>query len=80
MKRYTVKVECKGCKNEILVGFIVPKAWCDRNFESTCSACESEIRIEVKQGAMKRNILTRVQMLKHSEKLLTLLKERLSHA
>lgn len=74
MKRYTVKVLCKGCQNEITLGFIAPKAFCDRAFDATCSKCLSQLKIEIRQGQMKKQLMTRVQMVKHTDKLLKILK------
>ena len=76
MKRYTIQVLCKGCQHPIHLGFVAPKAFCERSFEAICDECESEIRIEIKQGDMKKQLLARCQMVKHTDKLLKLLKER----
>lgn len=78
MKRYKLIVPCKGCQNEIAVSFDAPKAFGDRSFPATCDGCESEIQVEVKQGLMKKHLLARCQMIKHSEKLMKILEARLN--
>lgn len=80
MKRYRITVPCKGCQNVIEIDFDAPAAWGDRSFPCKCDHCESDIEIQVKQGLMKKQLLARCQMKKHSEKLLTILGLEPGHA
>lgn len=80
MKLYTLKVLCRGCQAEIPTNFQARKSFCEVFYEAVCPECESQLEIQVAQGLMKKQILTRVRMVKHTEKLLGILESRRASA
>lgn len=80
MKEYTIAVECKGCQEKHTVKFTARPHFDPLYLPLECKHCLSELGICVKRGFFNRQVQAKVSLLKHTEKLLDIIKERRSSA
>lgn len=64
---------CKGCRHDFAVSFEQLPDWIQHKFLMDCPKCESKLEIQCKRAGNKFYI--RTKMIKHTDKLLSLLKE-----
>lgn len=80
MKKYEMKANCRGCRGELNIQFKAPLFFDPLTIAAKCHACGSSLAVHVKRGQLFKQVSTRVQMIKHTQKILDLLKEREAHA
>ena len=73
MKRYRTKILCRGCKGEQDMSFDARSKFEPIRSEIECTLCGSTLEVWVKQGMLKRQLLTKCNLLKHTQKLLDIL-------
>ena len=85
MRTYEAKVNCK-CGAEQKIRFTAKCYFKPRSSRMKCTACDSDIFVSIKQalvrhkGMWQQRLATHVKLIKHTEKLLNLLKEREANA
>ena len=79
-KLFHTKVQCRACKHEIEVKFEAPPHFDPIILPKECEQCGSELSVHVKRGLFKKQLLTKVNMVKVSEKFIDSLKDGPKHA
>lgn len=76
MKRFKLKVLCRGCSGEIIVEFDARPHFDPVILPYDCPHCNSELGVHVKRGMFASKLNTKVTMISHTQKLLDILKKR----
>lgn len=68
---------CKGCRHEFRIYFTENEYWREHKHKVQCPNCDSELEAQCQKDmiGVTGKIYTRTKMLKHTEKLLGMLKE-----
>ena len=74
MEFQTVTI-CRGCRHEFKVAFEDSEYWREHKHPVQCPSCESKLLLECQRDMIGMNgkVHTRTKLLKHTDKLLSLL-------
>lgn len=76
MKLYKTKVNCRGCQKGAVITFEEPSTMMASIIPFTCEKCGSELVAHVKRKWFQDKIDIKVNMVKHTQTLLNILKRR----
>jgi hypothetical protein len=68
---------CRGCRHEFGVSFEKGLNWIAHEQRVKCPNCDSELQVQCQRDmfGMEKKVHTRTKMLKHTEKILELLRD-----
>lgn len=76
MRIATTKVQCRGCQAAATLKFEAPSFFQTAKVPFTCKKCGSDLLAFIKKEPFRDRIAIKVNMVKHTQTLLNILKRR----